>query len=132
MVAARLVFLAILAGGVLASGLAVPFLLFWVVPFLTWLQLVLRVRSVAEHFGIEGREGAYAGTRTTLASAFDRLFIAPRSAGYHFEHHLYPSVPLHRLAELHHRLMEVPDYRRSVHLTRGYWNVLRECAPAGP
>ena len=131
MVATRFLFLAALAGGLAASGLVVPFLLFWVVPFLTWTQLVLHVRSIAEHFGIEGREGPYAETRTTLASWFDHLFIAPRTAGYHFEHHLYPSVPFHRLPELHRRLMELPGYRRSVHLTRGYWNVLRECTRAG-
>ena len=131
MALARLVFLAALAGGVVVSGLAVPFVLFWVVPFVTWTQLVLHVRSIAEHFGIEGREGPYAETRTTLASWFDRLFVAPGSAGYHFEHHLYPSVPFHRLPELHRRLMQRPSFRRSVHLTRGYWNVLCECARAG-
>lgn len=127
MIVTRAVFLAAALGVVVAKGLVVPVLLFWVVPFITWMQLANHVRTIAEHLAIEGREGMYAKTRTTLATWFERAFIAPNNINYHVEHHLYPSVPFHRLPELHRRLMALPDYRRSVHVTHGYWSVLREC-----
>ena len=131
MIVACAVFRAAALVAVVLAGLAVPVLLFWVVPLLTWLPLVKRVNAIAEHFGIEGREGPYAETRTTLTTWFGRMIVAPKSFGYHYEHHLYPSVPFYRLAALHRRLMTLPEYRRSVHLTHGYWNVLRECTHSG-
>ncbi len=127
MVLARRVFLAGAVPLVFASGLAIPVLLFWVVPFVTWLQLILRIRSVAEHFAIEGRSSVYAETRTTLPTLFERIFIAPEGINYHLEHHLYPSVPGYRLHELHRALVAVPEFRRSAQVTRGYWRVAREC-----
>ncbi len=103
------------------------FFAYWVVPYLTWMQLCFHVRSIAEHFGIQGRHGGYAQTRTVVASLFDRMFLVPNHVSYHVEHHLYPSVPFYRLPELHRRLMELPRYRDSVHVTHGYFRVLREC-----
>ncbi len=116
-----------LIAAAVAAGLGVPLLLFWVVPFVTWLQVIMRVRSIAEHFAIDGREGVYAETRTTLPNWFERVFVAPKNINYHFEHHLYPTVPCHRLAALHQRLMELPEHRRALHVTHGYWRVLLEC-----
>ncbi len=127
MVVARRLFLVLALAFVAASGLWRPVLLFWVVPFATWLQLLLRIRSVSEHFAIEGRSGVYAETRTTLPSWIERVFIAPEGINYHLEHHLYPSVPGYRLGELHSALQAVPEHRRSALVTRGYWRVALEC-----
>jgi fatty acid desaturase len=98
-----------------------------VVPFVTWLQLFLRIRSVAEHFAIAGRHDLYAETRTVLPTWFERIFVAPEGIHYHLEHHLYPSVPSYRLGELHRALLAVPEFRRSAQVTRGYWRVALEC-----
>jgi fatty acid desaturase len=125
---ARLVYLAALAAMIVWLHLGLPFLLYWVVPYLTWMQVCFHVRSIAEHWGIRGRHGVYAQTRTVVASLFDRLFLVPNNVGYHLEHHLYPSVPFYRLPELHTRLMALPAYRDSAHVTRGYFNALRECS----
>lgn len=105
-----------------------PVLLFWIVPYLTWLQLCLHVRSVAEHFAIQNRSGVFAQSRTVLASGLDVLLLVPNNVGYHIEHHLYPSVPFYRLPELHRLLMAQPVYKSSAHITHGYFGVLRECA----
>lgn len=102
-------------------------LLFWLVPFVTWTQLCFHVRSIAEHFAIHGRQGVYAQTRTVIPSVFERIFVLPKHANYHLEHHLFPSVPFYRLPELHRYLMEQPEYRAGAHVTRGYVQVLREC-----
>jgi fatty acid desaturase len=129
---ARVVFLVLLAAVILGGGLLVPFVLFWVVPFATWTQLVLHLRSIAEHFALERdpRDDLYGGTRNTFANAFDRVFIASKNVGLHLDHHLYPSVPFYRLPELHALLLQDAGYRASAHHTAGYWRVLCECIGA--
>lgn len=103
------------------------YLLFWVVPYVTWMQVCFHVRSIAEHFAIRGRTGVFAQTRTVIPNWFERMFVLSKHVNYHLEHHLFPSVPFHRLPELHRLLMEQPAFRKSAHLTRGYLAVLREC-----
>lgn len=127
---ARIAYLIAAAALITVLGGWTTVLLFWFVPYLTWMQLCFHVRSIAEHFAIQGRSGVFAQTRTVIASVFDRIFLVPKNVGYHLEHHLYPSVPFYRLPELHRTLMAQPRYRESAHVTRGYWRVLRECTAA--
>jgi fatty acid desaturase len=105
------------------------FLLLWVVPILTWLKMVMRIRSIAEHFAIEN--DMYTPTRTTIPTLFERFFVAPRNINFHIEHHLYPSVPFFRLPKLHALLMKDPAYQSKAHVTCTYWGVLRECVGSG-
>jgi fatty acid desaturase len=102
-------------------------LMYWLVPLFTWLIVIFRVRSIAEHSAIESRSDAYAQTRSTRASVLEHVFVAPKNVNYHIEHHFYPSVPFYRLPELHRVLMSKSDFKESVHVTRGYLGVLREC-----
>jgi len=101
------------------------FLLYWAVPALTWLKLIMRVRSIAEHFAlVDDRLGVL--TRTTYPSLFDRFFVCSKNAYLHIEHHLYPGVPFHGLPGLHAHLREVPGFMERAHITRSYWSVLKE------
>jgi fatty acid desaturase len=102
------------------------FLLFWIVPMFTWLVLIMRLRSIAEHHAIDGPQSEYGLTRTTQASFLERIFVAPKNVNYHIEHHFFPSVPFYRLPELHRILMSKPGYSEGAHLTRTYWGVLEE------
>jgi fatty acid desaturase len=102
-------------------------LMYWIVPLFTWMVMIFRVRSIAEHSAIEGRANAYAQTRSTRASVLEHVFVAPKNVNYHIEHHFYPSVPFYRLPELHRVLMSRSEFKESVHLTRSYLGVLREC-----
>ena len=92
----------------------------------TWLVLIMRIRSIAEHHAIEGPDSAYPLTRTTRATWLERIFLAPKNVNYHIEHHFFPSVPFYRLPELHAILMSKPGFREGAHLTRTYWGVLEE------
>jgi fatty acid desaturase len=122
----RLAFLLATATAISVLQLWTPFLLFWVVPYITWMQLCFHVRSIAEHFAIQSRTGVYQ-TRTVMLTWLERVFVLPKNANYHLEHHLFPSVPFYRLPELHRQLMSQPSYRDSAHITHGYFGVLREC-----
>ncbi|HEV2170452.1 MAG TPA: fatty acid desaturase, partial [Candidatus Binatus sp.] len=108
------------------------FLLFWIVPMFTWLVLIMRIRSIAEHHAIDKPENEYPKTRTVRATLFERIFIAPKNVNYHIEHHFFPSVPFYRLPELHAILMSKPGYCEGAHLTRTYWGVLEESVGRKP
>ncbi len=129
-VACRLAYTVALIGGLAWAGLLVPFLIYWMVPLLTWFKMILRVRSIAEHFAVEN-DHVYTATRTTYPSWFERLFVASKNVNYHLDHHLYPAVPFYRLPKLHALLMESAPFREKAHCTRTYWGVLRECVNHG-
>ncbi len=108
------------------AGALEGFALYWVVPMFTWLVLIMRIRSIAEHHAIEGPASSYPLTRTTHATLLERIFLAPKNVNYHIEHHFFPSVPFYRLPELHALLLSKPGYREGAHMTRSYWGVLEE------
>jgi len=110
------------------AGALEGFALYWIVPMFTWLVLIMRIRSIAEHHAIEIDEPqtAYPRTRTTQPALLERIFVAPKNVNYHIEHHFFPSVPFYRLPELHAILMSKPGYREGAHVTRTYWGVLEE------
>jgi fatty acid desaturase len=99
--------------------------LLWVVAFLTTYRLVMRIRSIAEHAMTEDATDPLLNTRTTLASWWERLLIAPNRVNYHLEHHLLMTVPLYNLPKMHELLKErgVLDH---ANVARGYWQVLTE------
>ena len=88
------------AGALWAYGL-------WLGAYLTTHSLVLRIRSIAEHACTElDAPDPMRHTRTTLASPLARLLIAPHHVNYHAEHHLLPTAPHYRLAQMHRLLVE--------------------------
>lgn len=125
---ARLLGYAVLAAVLTIVGGWWVFLLYWMVPALTWLKMALRLRYMAEHFAIPGAADGD-GTRTTLAPGWQRLLIAPHGIAYHVEHHLYPGVPCNRLPELHARVSAHGGFVGDQHLSKGgFGAVLRELA----
>ncbi len=89
-------------------------LLFWFLPAFTVLTVILRIRSIAEHFGVEGTESLNM-SRNTQATFFERCFFAPHHSGYHLDHHLYPSVPYYNLPKLHVVLKVNREYIKKAH-----------------
>lgn len=127
-VLARLAFYLAAAGLIIISGGLHLFLLYWVVPYFTWLAMILHLRSIAEHFSIPDGAGVRAGVRTTRINKLERLLVAPNNVSYHAEHHRFPSVPFYRLPELHRLLSSAPEFAEVAHLSDGYLGVLNECS----
>lgn len=98
-----------------AFGWATP-LLYWIVPQLIG-QPPLRAYLLAEHTGCTEDRNGLTNTRTTLTSAPVRLLMWDMP--YHAEHHLFPSIPFHRLADAHGLIRDRLGY-----LQPGYarWN----------
>jgi fatty acid desaturase len=109
----------VMVGGSFVSaavfGWAVP-LLFWVGPQVL-AQPLLRAYLLAEHTGCSMDKNGLTNTRTTLTWAPVRLLMWDMP--YHAEHHLFPSIPFHRLKDAHALLRDRLGY-----LQPGYvrWN----------
>jgi fatty acid desaturase len=101
--------------------------LLWPAAWLTSYSLVMRLRSIAEHAMVPEPSHPLRNTRTTLASLWERLLIAPNRVNYHLEHHLLMTVPHYRLPALHELLRERGALDGAC-VERGYANVLRLAA----
>jgi fatty acid desaturase len=78
----------------------------WLLPALTVLQAILRLRAIAEHGAPAGYDSPLTAARTHLAGPLARAVLFPHHVGHHIEHHLYPAVPHYRLPALHAALHE--------------------------
>ena len=89
-----------------AAGVWWAYPLLWLVPLLTWMMVITRIRNIAEHAVVPDSKDPLRNTRTTMANALERLFVAPYRVNYHLEHHLFLFVPCWRLPEAHRRMLE--------------------------
>lgn len=94
--------------------------LYWLAPMFLVLPLIMRIRSIAEHFALR-HDHPLRQTRTVRAGRLERLLIAPHYIGLHIDHHLAASVPFYQLPRLHSLLLECSDYRANAHLNDGYF-----------
>ena len=101
------------------------YLLYWILPMFTWLQLILRVRSIGDHFRFE-LDQVYTQARTTYLSWFERIFLVSKNLWFHLDYHLYPSVRFDRLPQLHRELLKLPMFHEKVPITNSYLGVLLE------
>ncbi|MCE8538146.1 fatty acid desaturase family protein [Ruegeria pomeroyi] len=81
-------------------------LAFWLLPYLTWFQFVLRIRNIAEHGATEQSEDPFQNVRTTYAGPIARLLVAPYWVNYHLEHHMIMHVPCYNLPRMHALLLD--------------------------
>jgi fatty acid desaturase len=83
------------------SGYLVEYLVLWVLPLVTVVQAILRLRAIAEHGATTDFSSPLTAARTNLGPAWLRWLIFPHHVNYHIEHHLYASVPHYHLPRLH-------------------------------
>jgi len=109
----------------IAAGHWIVYPLLWLLPLLTWQQLVLRVRNIAEHAVVRHRDDPFGNARTTHANFVERLFVAPYWVNYHLEHHLMMWVPCYRLPLLR-RFLDANGYGERMLTATGYLDVLAQ------
>jgi fatty acid desaturase len=103
--------------------------LLWVGAWFTTYSLVMRIRSIAEHAMVGDTTDELQQTRTTIASWWEQLLVAPNRVNYHLEHHLLMTVPHYNLPRLHRRLRE-SGVLADACVTDGYRAVLARAASA--
>lgn len=100
------------------------FFFFWFLPMMTILQVLLRIRGIAEHAGYRATANQMLCSRTVV-NPVQTFFFAPHQVNYHMEHHQYPSVPFYRLPRVH-RLMVERESLPSQNVFTGYGRVISE------
>jgi fatty acid desaturase len=79
--------------------------LLWIVPLVTVLQPVLRLRAIAEHGAVTDLSSPLTAARTNELNGFlgtiARAVFFPHHVNYHLEHHLFPAVPHYNLPKVH-------------------------------
>jgi fatty acid desaturase len=88
------------------SGYLVQYLVLWILPLVTVVQAILRLRAIAEHGATTDFSSPLTAARTNVAPAWLEWLIFPHGVNYHIEHHLYASVPHYRLRELHREMLK--------------------------
>jgi fatty acid desaturase len=88
------------------SGYLTQYLVLWILPLVTVVQAILRLRAIAEHGATTDFSSPLTAARTNVAPAWLEWLIFPHHVNYHVEHHLYASVPHYNLRELHREMAE--------------------------
>ena len=111
-------------------GQPLAYLTLWLVPMMTVLQVLLRLRGLADHAGlpeatVDRALPQYARTRTVISNPVTRFFLAPLHVGYHLEHHLYVGLPWYRLRAAH-QILRPAFESAGAPMSRGYVDVFRD------
>jgi len=92
----------ILLGGLTALGQWHLYFVMWLLPFMTYHQLIIRVRNIGEHAMVPfNAEEPGLNARTTLAGPLTGLLLAPYNVNYHAEHHMMMYIPCYNLKKAH-------------------------------
>ncbi len=114
----------ILLGLMTAFGKPHYFLMFWLLPNLTWQMAITRIRNIAEHAMVPDNDDVFRNARTTYASWPVRALLAPYWVNYHVDHHLLFYVPCYNLPKLH-RLLLAKGLGPKMEIQPGYVAMLK-------
>ncbi len=117
----------VIISALIAADALWAYLLWWAAEIFV-LPLLLRIRQIGEHGVARDRQhlDPRENTGTTLASWWERLFIAPNHVFYHVEHHRFANVPPYNLSKLHN-MLKVRGYYEGYNCIRnGYRQVLKD------
>jgi fatty acid desaturase len=81
------------------------YLFLWLLPDLTVWRVMNRLRSIAEHGGMQASEDRRKTTHAVKQSWWARLTIVPYNTGWHLAHHVDSGIPFRRLPEYHDELV---------------------------
>jgi fatty acid desaturase len=96
------------------------YVVFWLVPVVCMYPMILRLKTIAEHFdaGLRDANSVHWIARTSYAGWLQNHFVGARME-YHFEHHVLPTIPYRALKKLHHRLEETDLFLRNGEVLSG-------------
>lgn len=110
-----------------ALGLWWAYFVLWLLPMATWMQMITRLRNIAEHAVVPDNADPMRHARTTRANLIERAFIAPYWVNYHCEHHMFMHLPCYRLP-VAHAALEKKGITSRMEVQTGYWGVLTTAA----
>ena len=81
------------------------YFILWLAPYLTVWRVINRLRSIAEHGGMQRSKDRRLTTHSVQQSALARFFLVPYHIGWHLAHHVDSGVPMANLPKLHAELV---------------------------
>jgi fatty acid desaturase len=126
-----LVVQAVLLGAAVAVGKWWLYPVLWVLPYLTVWRVINRLRSIAEHGGMDESDDRRATTHTVRQHAVARTFVVPYFIGWHLAHHVDAGIPMRALPRYHRALVDAgyvtPALERRSY--RALWAALTAAPP---
>jgi fatty acid desaturase len=115
----RIAYYLILAIALTVLGGWKLYFLYWLVPILWFLPMILRLRNICEHFGLS-HDSDLQGTRDVACSWLEGWLLSPHYIRLHLVHHFYPSIPFYNLPKLRRYLLTLSPYRNDGHCNSSY------------
>jgi fatty acid desaturase len=81
------------------------YFILWLAPFLTVWRVINRLRSIAEHGGMERSKDRRLTTHSVQQHPIARFFLVPFHIGWHLAHHVDSGVPMANLPKFHKELV---------------------------
>lgn len=82
------------------------YLWLWVLPYVTWYQVINRLRAIAEHGGMTRSSDRRATTHIVEPSLLSRALMTPLNVAYHLPHHVDSGVPFRNLPRFQQILID--------------------------
>jgi fatty acid desaturase len=99
----------VLIGAGIAAGHPWLWLLLWFLPYLTVWRVINRLRSIAEHGGMQMSDDRRYTTHSVRQHPLARFGLVPYWIGWHLAHHVDSGVPMRNLPR-YHRLLVASGY----------------------
>jgi fatty acid desaturase len=103
-----------------ATGGWTLFALFWIFPLVTFYPLFMLLREIAHHANAPD-DGLLTSSRLFEVHPVLGWAVFPYGQNFHLIHHLFASIPHHRLPRVHEILQRCALFRESVTVCRGYF-----------
>ncbi len=103
--------------------------LLWFLPWMTEWRVINRLRSIAEHGGMERSSDRRATTHNVRQSWLARFWIVPYNTGWHLAHHVDMGVPWRNLPAFHAEL-ERAGYITAAITYKSYWALWKALSSA--
>lgn len=97
---------AIILAAFTLAGYPLAYFLLWLAPWMTVWRVLNRLRSVAEHGGLEASPDRRVTTHHIEQSLAARFWFVPFNTGWHLAHHVDSGVPFQNLPRLHRELVD--------------------------
>ena len=96
-------------GAFAAAGRPELWFFLWVVPYFTLWRVINRLRSVAEHGGMQADRDRRITTHSVVQHRLARFYLVPYNIGFHLAHHVDSGIPFRNLPR-YHRMLRAHGY----------------------
>jgi fatty acid desaturase len=110
----------VLAAVLLWFGWWPHYILLWLVPMVTFYPAVLFLREIAHH-GNYPDNGDYTNSRVYTGKWLEREIFFPFGEWNHVLHHMFPTIPWHRMGDAHGVMMRYAPSRENVVVCDGFF-----------